>query len=356
VRPAAHGLWAVVLVTGLTVAALVSWPHTVPVTPSLDVRSIPAPLRTARAVPTRTVRVCVTSGPVADVRLRVRRGAVWRDLGSAKTLSAPTDEETQAVTATRDGLRVGNRTYRTNRLEIAPATSPGVWVDGHLYRGSVRLVKSGDDRLLAVNVVPLEEYVAAVVDGEMPATFPDAARRAQAVVARTYAVAKQAAAGRAVEFDVYASERSQRYLGIEYTDRAGRHLAGESGSSRVAARDTAGQVLTFEGRVFTSYYSACCGGCTTTGSELFPDAAACHRAVPCEFCQDAERYRWQVKLPTNEFRQAVNSLDRGRLTSLRRVRMLTSPGKGELAGRSNSAAGICGWRVPRESCAAPTYP
>jgi stage II sporulation protein D len=218
----------------------------------------------------------------------------------------------------------------------------------------VRLIAQSDGRLLAVNVVGLEDYVASVIDSEMPATFPAAARRAQAVVARTYALARREAVGPAALFDVYASERSQKYLGSEYRDRSGRRLAGESASSRQAASDTKGTVLIYEGKVFTSYYSACCGGRTTAGTELFPDAVACHRSVACTDCQEAERYRWEARLSASDFRIAVNDLDRGRLGTIRRARMVTPPGQGVLSRievrDDRRAIELSGWEL-RQSAA-----
>jgi stage II sporulation protein D len=314
---------------GVGVAALV-WRSLPRDPPALDVRSIPAPLRTSRTAPPREIRVCVTPGPVKSVRVKAGRGAVWRALDSGRVLHLSADEEDRRVTLATSGVQVGDRVLAARRVEIVPASSPGVWIDDHHYRGTVRLLAQPDGQLLAVNVIRLEDYVASVVDSEMPAAFPVDARRAQAVVARTFALARQDRVGPDAEFDVYATERSQRYLGAEYRDRTGRRLAGESASSRQAASDTAGIVLTCDGKVFTSYYSACCGGRTTVGTELFPDAAACHRSVPCDYCQECERYRWDARISAGDFRIAVNDLDRGRLGPIRRVRMLTPVGNGAL--------------------------
>src|SRR5690606_37508645 len=113
------------------------------------------------------------------------------------------------------------------------------------YRGTVRLHRVGRAKLLAVNVLPLEDYVAAVVDAEMPAAFPIAARQAQAIVARTYAISCRREATHRL-FDVYASPRSQNYLGVVYRGTGGRLLAGETPAGRAAAEATAGIVCTHQ--------------------------------------------------------------------------------------------------------------
>src|SRR4030095_4945119 len=56
-----------------------------------------------------------------------------------------------------------------------------------IYRG--RMVLTRDARaLLAVNTVGLEQYLYGVVPAEMPASWPGEALKAQAVVARSYAL------------------------------------------------------------------------------------------------------------------------------------------------------------------------
>lgn len=300
--------------------------------PPLELAPATAPAADLSPVGTPPIRVCVTNGPAAEVALQIVGAYELRAVGDAQRLDRGQRLGPTVARAADSGLRLGDHTWHVSRLEIIPEKSPGVWIDGRLYRGSVCLFRQPDDRVLAVNVVPLEDYVAAVVDGEMPARFPDAARQAQAVVARTFALARMERAAPDALFDVYASERSQKYLGVEYSDAAGRRLAGESASSRQIARDTRGVVVTYQGRVFPTYYSACCGGATTTGTLVFPDAAAPVRSVPCEFCRDARRYRWSDELSVREFLQVLERTGRSpALKSLKSIRQVAGPGGGGLA-------------------------
>jgi len=65
--------------------------------------------------------------------------------------------------------------------------------DGSLSRiDTVRLYLHREDKIMTL---PLEEYLVGVVAAEMPAEFPEAALKAQAVAARTYAVKRLAAGG-----------------------------------------------------------------------------------------------------------------------------------------------------------------
>ena len=94
--------------------------------------------------------------------------------------------DTIVVSPTANGFRIGTRETAGAAVEIEAEGPPAIWVDDHLYRGRVRFVRQGPRKMLVLNVVRLEDYIASVVDGEMPAAFPEAARQAQAIVARTY--------------------------------------------------------------------------------------------------------------------------------------------------------------------------
>ena len=76
----------------------------------------------------------------------------------------------------------------------------------------------------------LDSYVRGVVAGEMPSSCPLAALKAQAVAARTYALATRKTTG---SFDPYPDTRSQVYRGV----------TGESVRSHAAVAQTAGRIL-----------------------------------------------------------------------------------------------------------------
>src|SRR5581483_8943389 len=85
------------------------------------------------------------------------------------------------------------------------------------YRGQIQ-VDVVNGRLRAINVVGLEDYLYGVVPAEMPSTWSPPALQAQAVAARSYALATRKIAA---PFDVYADTRSQVYLGISHETPAG---------------------------------------------------------------------------------------------------------------------------------------
>ncbi|MCH8830959.1 MAG: SpoIID/LytB domain-containing protein, partial [Planctomycetes bacterium] len=160
------------------------------------------------------IRVNVTPGS-ARWTLAVDGPFEVRSLDSGKVLSRQTKLTPAVVSATSTGIRWSQTVTPVTRLEIVPRNSPAIWIGAHQYRGTVRILRQADGRLLAVNVLPLEDYVACVVNGEMPWTFPLEARKAQAIVARTYAL-YQRRLNRRRKFDLHSDARSQQYLGTQY--------------------------------------------------------------------------------------------------------------------------------------------
>jgi SpoIID/LytB domain protein len=106
-----------------------------------------------------------------------------------------------------------------------------------------------DGKLRAVNVVGLEKYLYGVVPSEMPSNWSPEALKAQAVAARSYAMATRQVGA---PFDVYSDTRSQMYLGV----------SNESPAASAAVSATKGQVLTYGGTVATTYFFSTSGGRT----------------------------------------------------------------------------------------------
>jgi stage II sporulation protein D len=116
----------------------------------------------------------------------------------------------------------------TNRLEpgrwynipvdrvtsIVPADNGLVQVGNNLYPGEV-VVQSWQGKAIAVNVLPLEQYLRSVVPNEMPASWHMDALMAQAVAARSYAIntQRQDKWGEA-PYDLVSDTRDQVYVGF----------------------------------------------------------------------------------------------------------------------------------------------
>jgi len=100
-----------------------------------------------------------------------------------------------------------------------------------------------------VNAVPVEQYLRGVVPSEMPGGWRPAALEAQAIASRSFAVH---AIRPTAAFDLNADTRSQAYGGV----------AAETKGSDAAIRSTAGETLTYGGRVIDAVFAASDGGYT----------------------------------------------------------------------------------------------
>ena len=107
-------------------------------------------------------------------------------------------------------------------------------LDGRDYRGKLKLVVNPDGGSLdAINLVPIEPYLAGVVGAEMPDYWEEQALEAQAISARSYCLYIKNRFGSGRSWDVKKTESNQVYLG----------LAGESAQVWSAVNRTLGQVL-----------------------------------------------------------------------------------------------------------------
>ena len=152
----------------------------------------------------------------------------------------------------------GGRAMANCGRRLRAAGRGSVRIGGAAYRGALEVVATASERgsLNAVNAVPVDQYVKGVVANESPPSWPQAALRAQAVAARSFALAAGVDGN---GFDLYADTRSQVYGGI----------GSETAATNRAAGTTKGQVVTYGGEVAETFFSACSGGHTESVQNVF---------------------------------------------------------------------------------------
>jgi stage II sporulation protein D len=146
---------------------------------------------------------------------------------------------------------------------VRPAGQGPLSIGDRSYRGRALVRATGPGRLTAINEVDMENYLLGVVPQEIGTVGPERfeAAKAQAVAARTYAVKYLGRRG-SLGFDVYATTQDQVYGGLkaEY-DLASR-----------AVRETAGEILTYQGQPIEAYYHSTCAGQTAAIDEVWNQA------------------------------------------------------------------------------------
>ena len=161
---------------------------------------------------------------------------------------------------------------------VRPGKKAPLSLDGRVYRGRLE-VAVGRTFLRVVNLVKLEDYLQGVIAGEMPHRWPLEALKAQAVAARSYALASLV---KGKPFDLYSDVRSQVYRGV----------AGETARTSEAVRATSGKVVLYGGKVATTFYFSTSGGRTASAADVFGTAVPYLVSRPDPFDEASPHHRW----------------------------------------------------------------
>lgn len=226
-----------------------------------------------------TVSVGIVSG--ASIRFRLN-----------KAFSAKGERITgeQTVTLSDGAIEWNDRQYR--ELSFVPLSPDATFSldnvtvgTGFHWQSNERLTFGGTlriaveaDRLHAVNVLPVEQYLESVISSEMSATSSIELLKAHAVISRSWLLAQMERRRKTADgggffsftkkddelirwydredhtiFDVCADDHCQRYHGVTQKPNA---------NVKEAVRQTAGQILVDGTEICDARFSKCCGGVT----------------------------------------------------------------------------------------------
>jgi stage II sporulation protein D len=173
-----------------------------------------------------------------------------------------------------------------------------------IYRGRMVLSRVGRG-VLVVNSVGLEQYLYGVVPSEMPASWPAEALKAQAVVARSYALRSR----RPTEpYDVFADTRSQVYRGV---------LA-ETSATTAAVRGTRAGVVMAGGGIAQTFFFSTSGGRTAANEEVFGGLPIAYlRSVEDPHDDLSPYHTWTARFSERDARRRLRSVTLGELRGLR---------------------------------------
>jgi stage II sporulation protein D len=168
------------------------------------------------------------------------------------------------------------------------------------------MVLSRDGRaVLVVNSVGIEQYLYGVVPSEMPASWPAEALKAQAVVARSYALRSRRPG---FPYDVFSDTRSQVYRGV---------LA-ETDATNAAVRDTKAGVVTAGGQIAQTFFFSTSGGRTANNEEAFGGTPISYlRSVDDPYDDLSPYHDWTARFSARDARRKLRSVTLGRLKGLK---------------------------------------
>jgi SpoIID/LytB domain protein len=236
----------------------------------------------------------IASAPTKPVRVLLAEGEQEVTVGSASPFVL-VDARGRTIHVPARGLTLTARLRLGSSVLVSPiaveAGAQPLTFDGTGYRGSFTLERSAG-RLSVVNTVPLERYLRGVVPSEMPAGWSPAAYKAQAIAARSYALASLQPSA---TFDLYSDTRSQAYGGI----------AAETPETNLAVGATAGKVLMYDDQVIAAYYDSDSGGRTAAVQDVFAGHAPEPYLVSVSdpFDRIDPHHSWRVALTSAQLSQ-----------------------------------------------------
>jgi len=225
--------------------------------------------------------------PARPVRVLLAEGRSSVEIGSAAPYLVVAANGRKVHVAAGRTLRLGpdlrlGKNPLIPPVRIVPGAQPlTLGSDG--YRGELRLLRR-DGGLPVVNRIRLDLYLRGVVPYEMPKGWHAEAYKAQAVVARSYALATMHSA---TDFDLYADTRNQVYGGIK----------AETPATNQALGATASRVLTYGGRIIVAYYHSSSGGRTDSSRDVWHGPSIPYLvSVPDPFDTISPHHRWSLVL------------------------------------------------------------
>ena len=156
----------------------------------------------------------------------------------------------------------------SDEIAIRPNGDGFVSAKSRWYRG-IFIVKNVNGSLVLINKLNIESYLRGVVPAEMPSSWEYEAHKAQAIAARSYALAnlgKRAKWG----YDLKDTPEDQAYVGA----------SGETDRTDKAVADSYGIVLIYDLKIIPAYYSASAGGHTVSAGKVWERDLPYIRSVP----------------------------------------------------------------------------
>ncbi|MEH2445592.1 MAG: SpoIID/LytB domain-containing protein [Nostoc sp.] len=192
--------------------------------------------------------------------------------------------------------------WQSGLFWIEPTGKGFVYIGDRWYRGRTLVVPT-EKGLTAVNWVDDQEYLYSVLGGEMDASWPQEALKAQAIAARTYALYEREKQRNNPIYDLgNTPDRWQIYKGV----------ISESLATYAAVDSTLGQVLTYKNRIILSVFHACSGGHTENVEDVWGSNEPYLRAVQ-DYDQNIKECNWVKTFSPTEisakFPEVGNVLD-----------------------------------------------
>ena len=200
-----------------------------------------------------------------------------------------------AIQAVPEGIAIGDQVLPVVGVRIEPESQATISLNGRRLRGTIEIVRQKNMTLLVVNHVALEDYLRGVLSKEAPDYWPPEALKAIAIAARTYAL-YQRLTKEPADYDVTGDVMSQDYGG----------KSEEKIATTRAVKATTGLILTYQGRLFPTFYHSTCGGMTEHARVMGDfDLAPLRGGIACSLCTASPFFQWQRRVTKADLNWAL---------------------------------------------------
>lgn len=226
------------------------------------------------------------------------------DLSSGAERLLPVEEEQVIFTYLGNKILINEHPVSKGPIIIKPGNELLNWNDRQ-YRGQFIIIAQ-NKTLSLINHLTVEQYLRGVLPGEVPPEWPSAVLRSQVIAARTYTMAsinRHNSEG----FDVCASTHCHVYGGATIEDPA----------TDQAIINTAGKVITYDGKIITAVYHASSGGFTENPLNIWGFNYAYLKPV-LDWDQNSPYYQWTRTIEWKNL-QVQSLLKYPQIGTLRRI-------------------------------------
>lgn len=240
-----------------------------------------------------------------ELRVAIKEGANQVIVGTSNT-GVIRNQQGQQIAQVPQGRSLtvaaqGSQIKAANALGTSFWVEPGpngyVFIGDRWYRGRALVISNGRG-VTAINYVDLEQYLYSVVGGEMPASWPLEALKAQAVAARSFVLYRRQQARNPL-YDVGGTTTWQVYKGLE----------DEASSTQSAVDSTRHQVLTYHGQVIEAVFHSSSGGHTENVEDVWNRPLPYLRGVQ-DYDAGAPVYQWTQAFSVDELSRLMPEVGR----------------------------------------------
>jgi stage II sporulation protein D len=239
------------------------------------------------------IRVLLAQQSKATVTVATAHTASYQDGVVLTRSSQALEYRVQVTPGGKIGVETAQGLFDTGRQQLNLQTDPEGYFQfaGTVYRGSA-IISARGSGLVVVNALDVEDYVRGVLPREMPSSWEDEALKAQAVIARTYAISRLNQSG---DYDVCATEQCQVYQGA----------SAETPRGNGASAATRGFILSWQGKPAQTFFHADSGGFTASSREIWGGNIPYLQARPDPGSR-ANPNPWRVAVSNATIQSAVN--------------------------------------------------